>query len=324
MSEENEDGWSTINTSPDDKKEAPPVIEFEDSKGDPVAAPESQVELEIVQEEQSTEKESQKPEELQGINTKGAEKRIRKLVAQRKERDEQITLALDKIRYLENALSDKDKNITDYQRQSVDSKKEEIQRRVESAKSSFSRAFDDGDKDTLVKSQSDLSEAQAELKMLEYAVLMNQSRGTTQTDVSQPQATPQRAQPQKPLDEGAVDWAEKNEWFGKDKIGTTIALAMDQSLKEEGFDPRDDDFYEELDKRLSTELPARLRPGGGDVKTNTQVVAGQSRRQATSNKVRLTQADVSLAKKWGLTLERYAAEKKKAERSAGDYTLING
>tara|TARA_R110002096_G_scaffold416898_1_gene620270 strand:- start:1355 stop:2332 length:978 start_codon:yes stop_codon:yes gene_type:complete len=325
MSEENEDGWSTINTSPDNKKEAPPVIEFEDSKGDPVAAPEStQVELEIVQEEQSTdEKESQKPEELQGINTKGAEKRIRKLVAQRKERDEQLTLALDKIRSLENALSDKDKNITDYQRQSVDSKKEEIQRRVETAKASFSRAFDDGDKDILVKSQSDLSEAQAELKMLEYAALMNQSRGTTQTDVSQPQATPQRAQPQK-FDEGAVEWAEKNDWFGKDKIGTTIALAMDQSLKEEGFDPRDDDFYEELDKRLSTELPSRLRPGGGDVKTNTQVVAGQSRRQATSNKVRLTQADVSLAKKWGLTLERYAAEKKKAERSAGDYTLING
>lgn len=105
MSEENEDGWSTINTSPDNKKEAPPVIEFEDSKGDPVAPPEStQVELEIVQEEQSTEKESQEPEELQGINTKGAEKRIRKLVAQRKERDEQLTLAMDKIRYLEGAL----------------------------------------------------------------------------------------------------------------------------------------------------------------------------------------------------------------------------
>ena len=327
MSEENEDGWSTINTSPDDKKEAPPVIEFEDSKGDPIAPPESQVELEFVEEEPATTPtESQKPEELQGINTKGAEKRIRKLVAQRKERDEQITLAMDKIRYLEGALSDKDKNISDYQRQSVDSKKDEIQRRVESAKSSFSRAFDDGDKDTLVKSQTELSGAQAELKMLEYAVLMNPtSRGTQELPtVSQPQATPQRpTEPQK-FDEGAVDWAGKNEWFGKDKIGTTIALAMDQSLKEEGFDPRDDDFYEELDKRLSTELPARLRPGGGDVKTNTQVVAGQSRRQATSNKVRLTQADVSLAKKWGLTLERYAAEKKKAERSAGDYTLING
>jgi len=322
MSEENEDGWATINTSSDSKKElvpeqAPPVIEFEDSKDDPSTASESEVELEISI--VPTEQESQKPEELKGINTKGAEKRIRKLVAQRKERDEQITLALDKIRYLEGALSDKDKNISDYQRQSVDSKKDEIQRRVESAQASFSRAFDDGDKDTLVKSQTELSGAQAELKMLEYAVLMNPRRGT------QEQAPPPGAQrptePQK-FDEGAVEWAGKNEWFGKDKIGTSIALAMDQSLKEEGFDPRDDDFYEELDKRLSKELPSRLRPGG-DVKT-TQAVAGQSRRQAASNKVRLTQADVSLAKKWGLTLERYAAEKKKAERSAGDYTVING
>jgi hypothetical protein len=117
-----------------------------------------------------------------------------------------------------------------------------------------------------------------------------------------------------------VEWAKKNEWFGKDKIGTSIALAVDQSLKDEGFDPRDDEFYEELDRRLSKELPSRLRPSG-DVKP-TQVVAGQSRRQAPSNKVRLTQEDVSLAKKWGIPLERYASEKRKAEKSAGDYTNI--
>ena len=180
---------------------------------------------------------------------------------------------------------------------------------------SFSRAFDEGDKDILVKSQSDLAEAQAELKLLEYAEIMgnkNTPKAPVQNTVERPAVNQ--------YDEGAVDWAKKNEWFGKDKIGTSIALAVDQSLKDEGFDPRDDEFYEELDRRLSKELPSRFRPGG-DAKP-TQVVAGQSRRQAPSNKVRLTQEDVSLAKKWGIPLERYAAEKRKAERSAGDYTNI--
>ena len=157
MSQENtNDGWSTIDTNPTPKKEVPPVIEFEDSNDAPTT--EAEVELEVVEESTPTEQDSN-PEELKGINTKGAEKRIRKLVAQRKEREEQIQVAMDKIRYLEAALSDKDKNINAYQRQSVDSKKEEIKRRVESAQVSFSHAFDDGDKDALVKSQSDLSEA---------------------------------------------------------------------------------------------------------------------------------------------------------------------
>jgi len=297
MIDDNDDdnGWDTIDTkNPASPSQIEPEIELEETEVD-------------IQEEQ--------PEELKGINTKGAEKRIRKLVAQRKERDEQLALAIEKIKYLESALSDKDKNISDYRRQSVDSKKEEIKRRVEAAQMSFSRAFDDGDKDNLVKAQSDLAEAQAELKMLEYADIMgnrNTHKAPVQNTVERPAVTQ--------YDEGAVEWAKKNEWFGKDKIGTSIALAVDQSLKDEGFDPRDDEFYEELDRRLSKELPSRLRPGG-DAKP-TQVVAGQSRRQAPSNKVRLTQEDVSLAKKWGIPLERYAAEKKKAERSAGDYTNI--
>ena len=300
MIDDNDDdnGWDTIDTkNPASPPQIEPEIELEETEVDSVE----------IQEEQ--------PEELNGINTKGAEKRIRKLVAQRKERDEQLALAIEKIQYLESTLSDKDKNISDYRRQSVDSKKEEIKRRVEAAQMSFSRAFDEGDKDILVKSQSDLAEAQAELKLLEYAEIMG-NRNTPKAPVQNTVERPAVNQ----YDEGAVDWAKKNEWFGKDKIGTSIALAVDQSLKDEGFDPRDDEFYEELDRRLSKELPSRLRPGG-DAKP-TQVVAGQSRRQAPSNKVRLTQEDVSLAKKWGIPLERYAAEKRKAERSAGDYTNI--
>jgi hypothetical protein len=300
MIDDNDDdnGWDTIDTkNPASPPQIEPEIELEETEVDSVE----------IQEDQ--------PEELKGINTKGAEKRIRKLVAQRKERDEQLALAVEKIQYLESTLSDKDKNISDYRRQSVDSKKEEIKRRVEAAQMSFSRAFDEGDKDILVKSQSDLAEAQAELKLLEYAEIMG-NRNTPKAPVQNTVERPAVNQ----YDEGAVDWAKKNEWFGKDKIGTSIALAVDQSLKDEGFDPRDDEFYEELDRRLSKELPSRLRPGG-DAKP-TQVVAGQSRRQAPSNKVRLTQEDVSLAKKWGIPLERYAAEKRKAERSAGDYTNI--
>ena len=54
------------------------------------------------------------------------------------------------------------------------------------------------------------------------------------------------------------------------------------------------------------------------------MVAGASRTPKTSkgNKVKLTQEDVRLANKWGISLEQYAAEKLKVEKAEGDYTSI--
>jgi hypothetical protein len=56
------------------------------------------VEFEVEESETQEQKtdsstEEKEPEELEGIQTKGAEKRIRQLVQQRKERDEQINIS---------------------------------------------------------------------------------------------------------------------------------------------------------------------------------------------------------------------------------------
>ena len=115
---------------------------------------------------------------------------------------------------------------------------------------------------------------------------------------------------------------------------TTAALSIDQELKDEGYDPSDDDFYGEIDSRLRSRYPQRFQatptqepetPRLQDTSSNSaQVVAGASRTPKTSksNKVKLTQEDVRLANKWGISLEKYAAEKLKVEKAEGDYTSI--
>ena len=40
---------------------------------------------------------------------------------------------------------------------------------------------------------------------------------------------------------------------------TTAALSIDQELKDEGYDPSDDDFYEEIDSRLRSRYPQRFQ-----------------------------------------------------------------
>ena len=79
-----EDNWSEVDTS---QKKEEPKVEFEVEEKEP-----EKVEAKPEPTPEPTKKEPQKeePKELDGIQTKGAEKRIRQLIRQRKERDEQI------------------------------------------------------------------------------------------------------------------------------------------------------------------------------------------------------------------------------------------
>ena len=71
-----------------------------------------------------------------------------------------------------------------------------------------------------------------------------------------------------------------------------------------------------------------FRSQNAKTKTNSApIVSGASRTSKTSTgsgpKVKLTQEDVRLANKWGISLEKYAAEKLKVQEADGEYTTIN-
>jgi hypothetical protein len=58
-------------------------------------------------------------------------------------------------------------------------------------------------------------------------------------------------QPTPPADPKAEDWAENNEWFGKDNAMTYTAFDLHRKLtEEEGYDPKSDSYYQEIDKRI--------------------------------------------------------------------------
>ena len=54
-----------------------------------------------------------------------------------------------------------------------------------------------------------------------------------------------------------------------------------------------------------------------------QVVSGASRSSpSSSKKVKLSAQDISLAQKWNIPLEQYAAEKLKVTQADGEYTVV--
>ena len=81
---------------------------------------------------------------------------------------------------------------------------------------------------------------------------------------------------------------------------------------EEGFDPRSDDYYTEVDKRIRKEFPHKFSDGG-DVNKPKQKVASVARKTSTGRRtVRLTPSQVAIAKKLGVPLEEYAKHVKEA------------
>jgi hypothetical protein len=119
-----------------------------------------------------------------------------------------------------------------------------------------------------------------------------------------------------PPDAKAEDWAESNDWFGKDNAMTYTAFDLHRKLtEEEGFDPKSDSYYKEIDKRIRLEFPQKF---GNTVEKTinkpTQNVASATRSARVGRKsVKLTPSQVAIAKKLRVPLEEYARQLKLTE-----------
>ena len=277
--------------------------------------------------------EEEQPQELDGIKTKGAEKRIRQLVRQRKERDEQIAQLLAQNEELSNNLKQKESSFNEVSKLNLDASEKQLTDKVTLARNAYMEAFESGEKEKLLQAQEMLNEAQVDLKHL------NLTKAQMEEVAEQPE--PEQAAPvQQPLqqtpDPRAEEWAANNEWFGKDKILTVSALTIDQELKAEGYDPDDEEFYQEVDRRLAEAFPHKFKSSEVPVEENqnrvqedtlvpAQVVGSSSRSTPNSSKskIKLTKEDVRLANKWNIPLETYAAQKLKVAEADGEYTQIS-
>jgi hypothetical protein len=124
-------------------------------------------------------------------------------------------------------------------------------------------------------------------------------------------------------DEKTLRWQAKNQWFGANGFEevTSFALGLHQKLVNNGVDPRSSEYFEQIDARVKSTFPEVFggtedRRSSDSPKRPTSVVAPAAR-SSGAKKIQLTQTQVALAKKYGLTPQQYAAEVAKLERNNG-------
>lgn len=131
----------------------------------------------------------------------------------------------------------------------IDKAIEDQKMRIQYAKSKMKEAAEAGDGDLLTAAEEMVYEARRQAEALEQF---------KRRSVQEPAPQPIQQDPQ--MQQYAREWMENHgDWY--DPMGgntdSKIALAVDASLAEEGWDPKMKDYWRELDKRLSEVLPHR-------------------------------------------------------------------
>ena len=128
-----------------------------------------------------------------------------------------------------------------------------------------------------------------------------------------PQQTPQELPEPDPK---AEEWASRNSWFGKDRAMTFTAFEIHKDLVNEGFDPKSDDYYNEVDKRIRVDFNHKFDSSSVVEHTSKPVQSVASAQRSVKpgrQTVRLTPSQVAIAKKLGVPLEEYAKQIKLTE-----------
>lgn len=175
--------------------------------------------------------------------------------------------------------------------------KKVVANEVEQAKQKYKQAYESGDSDALVAAQEELTGAK-----IKFERVNNFKPAVAKPEVPVVQTAP-RPEPQVQVDTKARAWQDANPWFGSDDEMTAVALTVHKKLVESGVNTTSDEYYEKINSRVRQLFPDAF-PSEKPVKKSS--VVAPATRSTAPKKIVLTQSQVSIAKRLGLTNEQYA------------------
>jgi len=264
--------------------------------------------------EVETETKGADEDDLEGYSD-SVKKRINKLKfdqhAERRAKEEAVRLREEAIAYAEKVRKENEelrKAYAEGETVLVGQTKARLESELASARSAYKAAYESGDADAVLAAQEKLLKLQVENDRVQnYKPRPVQQ----QAPAPQQQAAPQIAKP----DDRAMQWAEKNAWFMKDKAMTGFAMGVHEDLVAQGIDPKSDLYYSKIDDAVRRTFPDRFDDGPIEEKAPRRqagtVVAPAARSTKAPRKIVLTSSEAALAKRLGVPLKVFAAQKLK-------------
>ena len=297
-------GYTDHEKSSEEEKEKPEIEITED------------VQPEVSRETSKEKKEKTEEKPNLQDSRRDYQKRIDKLVFQKKEAERREKAALEYAQGLQKKFDTnlKKLNSTDEQYLKeldarVDAQREQVKVALQQAieKQDASKIMEANDKLTQLavekeKARLELQNREEKKKLEEENKQQKNVQADTSnsgTSDSMPQITPK-----------AKKWAEENSWFGTDEVMTNAAITIHNNISQEGIEVDSDEYYNEVNSRLRKYFPDSFDDSKAEPKKEApkpvQTVASAGRSQQGRRTVKLTKSQVAIAKRLNVPLEEYA------------------
>ena len=277
---------------------------------------ESNEQLDVQSNEQETEKKEEVKKEDDKLEeySKGVQARIAKLTRKMREAERREQAAIEYARSVEEKRKQMETSFQKSDLANLERFEKNIDAGLQAAERELAAAIESADAKGQIAANKRIAELSFENARIKQA---KQQREQVKTE-----------EPVKPADSGNIQqnqlentpmpdpkaeaWATKNTWFGSNRAMTNTAIAHHQDLENEGYDTTSDEYYQEIDRRMKVDFPAKFGNNEAE-KTSApvQTVASANRSVKPGRKtVRLTSSQVAIAKKLGVPLEEYAKQLK--------------
>lgn len=295
-------------------------LEFDSAEASRKAKePKEDVEIEVVDDTPPKDrgrKASEPPDEVTDEELEGYSEKVRKRLQhfskgyhdQRREKEQAIRekQALEELaQKMADELKSVKGNFNKSQEALIEQAKRVASTEVEEAKRKYKEAYESGEADKVVEAQEELTNAK-----IKFDKVNNFKPTPLQEDETGVQTTytaPSNAN----RDEKAESWRQENSWFGTDDEMTAFALGLHQKLVKSGVDPKSDDYYDAINKRMRQVFPESFEGAyqePEDEKPRRSNVVAPATRSVAPKKITLTKTQVAIAKRLGVPLELYAKQ----------------
>ena len=251
--------------------------------------------------------------------SEGVQKRIAKLTRKMREAERQREEAITYAQLTKRQKDELEQRMSNVDRGYVSEFESRVKTSLAAAKLALKNAIETQDVEAQISAQEQLANLSVENARL------NSLKITREESKKEVNITPQQYEQVNtyngrqvpndvPTDPKAEAWASKNSWFGNDSAMTYTAFDMHKRLvEEEGYDPKSDEYYVEIDKRIRVEFPHKFDKIEGTSTERAkpaQAVASARRSAPTGRKktVKLSPSQVAIAKRLGVPLEDYAKQ----------------
>ena len=282
------------------------VVETEAPKEEAEAPKEEPVETKQEEEKQEPKKQDEQLEDY----SKGVQARIAKLTRKMREAERQRDAATEYAKSVEEKRLAMEKRFEKTDANYIKKFETSINTGLEAAQKELAAAIEAGDAQAQVEANKRIATLAFENAKLSQSKEAREEQVSKPSEVRAPTQPVTQAEPSDPMAEA---WATKNSWFGQDRAMTYTAFEIHKDLVDkEGYDPKSDEYYAEIDKRIRVDFPHKFAKSEDKQSTNpVQTVASAKRSVRPGRKtVKLTSSQVAIAKKLGVPLEEYAKQLK--------------